>query len=190
MDKINFNNLLFDAENGSLNGTFFQNMLYPICGDIWNVELKNDETIKTVSITDCEEFSFEQKKELLLLKWKNAQIEVCVSIREQFNKTIWNIATNVVNDNWKINKIKFPIISNINCFENEENDILMIPYQNGWIVKNPTKDLISNIREDNIPFWMGRANNGFEADYPTTLNFQFTSYNWCNGTGSYLSTED
>lgn len=188
MPSVVFKNFVFDEGNGKLIGALIGGVKYKFGGDIWEITAKNENgTECTLIPKQFEHFKYSQKPDLLELCWNNEEYEVTVILSALNDKVFWNIAIQTVN--YKLKKIVFPKFNKIDSIKNGK-DMLLIPYQSGWIIENPVEKVLKNITPEKIPFWMGRGNGYYEADYPTALNFQFSAYTSENGLGCYLATED
>ena len=179
MPSVVFKNFVFDEGNGKLIGALIGGVKYKFGGDIWEITAKNENGTECTLIPEqFEHFKYSQKPDLLELCWNNEEYEVTVTLSALNDKVFWNIAIQTVN--YKLKKIVFPKFNKIDSIKNGK-DMLLIPYQSGWIIENPVEKVLKNITPEKIPFWMGRGNGYYEADYPTALNFQFSAYTSENG---------
>lgn len=181
MDTILFKDLTFNAD-GSLKHISYDGREIFKNSPLWKIKCKNYE----YSIKDMTAFSFNSSDNYIELLWENDKLRVSVLINYDDGYK-FNLSAHLYNDEG-IEKVIFPIFNNLKAICPEEShDYLMLPYQNGWLVKNPIKLLKS---DKTMPFWLGHNGNKYENDYPTPYTFQFFSY-YCEETfGCYLATED
>ena len=149
---------------------------------LWKIKCnKNEYTIK-----DMESFSHTEYDNYIELKWSNKEVSVIVCVFYD-DKYEFNIAVTASNDT--IDNVVFPIFDDVNSIsQNDETAYMLLPYQNGWLIKNPISTILEYKGE--IPFWLGRAANYYENEYPAAYSFQFFSYYDENTFGCYFATED
>lgn len=191
MTDINFKKLYFDEKTGHLKGMCHNNNLYNINSEIWNIELIDKSSVFNVSPDDSMNFRFEYTEKALTLFWENETISVIVTLNDKDGFSHWHIAAESKSETKKINKVVFPIIKGLSAIKEKDcEDYLLLPYQNGWLIKNPADDLLQN-GEDGLkmPFYLGRGEKKYEAEYPASFNFQFFSY-YSGNTGFYFATQD
>ena len=87
-----------------------------------------------------------------------------------------------------LTKMHYPILKSVSSIgDAPSDDSMIIPWQNGFVVNNPAKNLIA--RESKPDFWAGRGGKKYENDYPAQFSFQFLYWYGPQG-GVYLCTED
>lgn len=87
-----------------------------------------------------------------------------------------------------ITKFQYPVFYTIDSIgDTPEEDYMLIPWQNGFVVNNPAKNLIA--RQSQQAFWAGRGGKMYENDYPAQFSFQFLYWYGPAG-GLYICTDD
>lgn len=185
MDYIVFGNeqtkLYFHKEKGYLEQIDYKNQIIPMHSKLWSVQTKT----KEIGIADMEQFRAEDYAGVLKLFWKSAEAEVIVTLREGEDwKIRWNINVEVYGEN-AVSKVQFPILEGLNF---EEENYLLITWQNGHLIKNPVDTFLSKGEE--VFFWMGRGKYGYENEYPAGHSFQFSTFYSPEKYGFYFATED
>ena len=71
-------------------------------------------------------------------------------------------------DQTPVEQVLFPVFEGL-TFEQEE--YLLLPYQNGTLLKNPVENLFQKNVE--VPFWLGRGRGGYINEYPAGFSYQF-----------------
>jgi len=190
--SIYFGNLYFNSEDGRLEGIEHNGVKYAVGGDIWSVEQKCDGKKSILTPSAATKFSYEIEPDLLRLLWENRTFfaEVTITLKDGFTR--WNISLESFDDEKKINKVIFPIIGKMEAInEKNEDSVLVLPYQNGWLIKNPADGLLQNGPDTmELPFYIGRGGKKYEVEYPAAMNFQFTAFYVKNDVGCYFATED
>lgn len=183
---IEFANLHFDEKNGKLAGCEFDGNTYAINGGVWNVEIKNDNTVRTLTIDDMTSFTYKTVNDVLILTWENEELTVWVNISGK-DKTHWTINTEL-NGDGGVNKVVFPIIGGLTSVKKNKDDYMIIPWQNGHLAKNPIEILKAD--SERFAFWLGRGGGKYEMEYPASLNFQYYAYYTDANVGCYFGVED
>lgn len=185
--SFTWNGFTFDSQTGTLTSAEFEGKTYGLNGCLWNVELLDCENKKILSPMVPMAFCYVESPKTLQLQWESHEASVRVYITAQDGKTYWSIST--ASDSYAINKVVFPIIKGFDSIKKSgREDYLLIPWQNGWVIQNPTEDLLKNNLK--YPFWLGRGGHRYESEYPAALNFQFSAYYADGGIGCYMATED
>jgi hypothetical protein len=171
--------LCFDEKNGGIlkieNGN--KSIAFSELG--WMVELAD----KTQVTKKCGlVFSYEHS-DVLSLNWKNEDISVAVTIFSEDGMLKSKIK--VDSDAQPITRVNYPLYVGVKQLD---GDRLLLPWQNGLIVKDPIKNLIAP--EKKIRFWMGRGDGKYENDYPAQFSYQFFAYYSNSGEGYYMSCDD
>ena len=145
---------------------------------------------KKIDLNDGFTFSSKIRKDFIVLAWENENLKTIVTILGNAESSKWNIVVESKTEKIKISSVAFPIFNGIETIKtaNDSDDVLLLPYQGGWLIHNPVTEFLKNSKED-LPFWLGRGGKKYEAEYPASLNFQFSSYS-SNGIGCYLATDD
>lgn len=181
--------LIFDKSNGYLKKIMYKNFILDTDSVIWKVEVRNGDNTIEVTAFDKLEFYDVLKESSLELIWKNECFCIKVTIDIEDSKFKWGIHVESFLEEHRINKIIFPVIENIKTISvGGENDYLVLPWQNGWLIRNPINTFF-NDKEDK-PFWSGRGVYKYENEYPAQYSFQFTSYYSPDKFGYYFCTED
>ena len=183
--------LLFDKSKGILKGIRYKDNYIDFDCPVWRIEVKHEDAMQEFSIKDMSVFDYSFQERDLEMSWGNDYLEVCVRLTHNDGKIKWRIFVQSISDEHCIYKVVFPIIGDIKSFsEDGFLDYLLLPWSNGWIIKNPTHTLSGTKEEEYIPFWMGRVGNKYEDEYPTPYAFQFAAYYCREKYGYYFSTED
>ena len=137
------------------------------------------------AIKDMEQFNYVLTDKSLKLIWEHPDIVVAVVVRYDDGYR-WEIETEGTSK--EIREVVFPVFNNISKpYSATGNDYLTLPYQGGWIVKDPLNTLLKHV---DAPFYLGRSNGKYENEYPASFSFQFFTY-YCNGfPGYYFAAED
>ena len=141
--SFTWNGFTFDSQTGTLTSAEFEGKTYGLNGCLWNVELLDCESKKLLSPMDPMVFCYVESAKTLQLQWESPAASVRVCITAQDDKTYWSIST--ASDSYAINKVVFPIIKGFESIRKSgREDYLLIPWQNGWVIQNPTEDLLKN----------------------------------------------
>lgn len=151
-----------------------------LSGSIWKIETADKKVLTTEDMTN---FSYSLSKELNFC-WSNEKVRVNVKIFEEDFKLKMNI--NTVSYDKALSRIVFPIYNAIEKISDE--DYLVLPWQNGFLIKNPIDNLLNTDKE--VPFWMGRGGKKYENDYPAQYSYQYFAYYAKNKKGYYMACED
>ncbi len=184
MNIINFmsekTQLVFDLQNGYLEQILYNGKTIPIHSKLWSIETNAGD----FGIADMTSFRKEECPDNIKLFWKSATASVTVTILACDGGKIGMCINAEIADN-AIKSIKFPIIEGMS-FKNESQ--LLIPWQNGHLIKNPVDTLLSKNAE--VPFWMGEGQGGYVSNYPAGISFQYSTFYSLSDFGYYLATED
>ena len=185
-DKIK---LSFDKYSGDLKEISYKNNTMEFSKSIWNVETGNGDAYVEQSITDMSEFNYSLHESMLEMIWSNENIRVTVNISAAGGDFKWNITAESLAEGEYISKVVFPVLGGIKQFKKAQSgDYLLLPWQNGCLVKNPLETLLSEKTE--MPFYYGRGKEKYENDYPSQYSFQFAAYYTAEDYGYYFATED
>jgi len=121
--------------------------------------------------------------ERLVLTWSNEDLSVVLTL---FSKGGMLKSKIKVDSREKaINRVYYPIYGDV-CAN--DGDSLVVPWQNGLVVKDPIKNLLTPDKD--VRFWMGRGGGKYENEYPAQFSYQFFAYYAECGKGYYISCED
>ena len=145
----------------------------------WRIQLSDKSEISTDSGMT---FSYNYS-DSLTLSWHGCGVNVELSLFTEGNDLKSSIKAS--SDALGISRVYYPLYNGVKKLP---NDVLMLPWQNGLIVKDPLKNLLAP--EKSIRFWMGRGGGKYENDYPAQYSYQlFLYYSEC-GNGYYMSCDD
>ena len=181
--------LNFDKFSGNLKEIVYKDNVMKFSKSIWNIETGNGDTNREYQIADMSEFTYTSNESALEFIWSNENMRVAVNISASDGGFKWNITAETLAAGEYIKKVVFPVLGGIKQFEKAENsDYLLIPWQNGSLVKNPVETLLNEKTE--MPFYYGRGKEKYENDYPSQYSFQFAAYYTTEDYGYYFATED
>ena len=147
---------------------------------LWKVSAGN----RTYTAADMEKFSCTRTSNLLKLNWSGTGIRVTVQLILVQGSVRWRIFVEMT-DQTPVEQVLFPVFEGL-TFEQEE--YLLLPYQNGTLLKNPVENLFQKNVE--VPFWLGRGRGGYINEYPAGFSYQFLAYYSAQKNGLYFATED
>lgn len=187
--SFDYGNLTFD-EQGLLKQITYDAKAYGLNGILWTIEyLDKDGKVNVLTPKSNFEFCNFVNGNVLVLEWQNNQAVIRVEVRSEKSKSYWSISIQLLNDKESVNKVIFPIIKGFSTVKNHgSEDYLLVPWQNGWIVKNPIEDWLAKNMPH--PFWLGRGGYKYETEYPASLSFQYSAYYNTESIGCYMATED
>ena len=178
---IKFHDLSFD-EKGFLSYMTHEGKQFFKNSPLWKVTCTDCE----YTINDMDSFTHKSREDYIELMWKSEKIAVTVCIYYE-EKYEFNISVKTVEDG--VENVVFPIFDDVNSIANDDkNAYLLMPYQNGWLVKSPISTILEYDKD--FPFWLGRFNHSYENEYPAGYSFQFFSYYDEDTFGCYFATED
>ena len=185
MTYINFGygktKVLFDSEKGYLEKIIYNGNVIECKSKLWSIESGE----KYITIEDMTSFRVEEYSDNIKLFWKSKEAKVCVNISDKNDgKLRWNITAEVFGGK-KLSRVKFPIIEGMNF--NDDN-YLLITWQNGHLIKNPVDNFLSKGAE--VPFWVGTGKYSYSNEYPAALSFQYATFYSPTEYGYYFATED
>lgn len=172
----------FDEKTGAISAIQNGNDVLQLQGSIWKIETANRTFL---SIYDMTEFTCNKENNSFLFQWKNDTTSVKMTVYTEDEKLKMKLALVC---HQKINRVQFPIYQGIEKIS-EEDDYVTLPFQNGYLFKNPVDTLLHGTEED-VPFWMGRGGNKYENDYPAQYSYQFFAYYNADQKGYYMASED
>lgn len=171
----------FDSQNGRLQEIIYGDRHIALQSKLWKIHT----TAGELTIDDMDRFYVQSYDGVRKLFWENDSAKVCVTVCVAERKIRWNINVEIFDDNTAIGKVMFPVLEGLK-FEND--NYLLITWQNGHLLKNPIEGLLS--RGEKVQSYVGRGVYAFESEYPAGLSFQYTSYYSPSEYGYYFSTED
>lgn len=172
--------LCFDAKLGYLEEVIYNGKSISLHSKLWSVQTNSGE----LGICDMTAFCVDQSRDTAELIWKSDAAQVVVTLRRgEDNKLRMSIRAQVTDD--AIRRVNFPILEGLNFLE---DNYLLLPYQNGHLIKNPVDTLLCKNAE--VPFWMGEGQGSFVSNYPAGMCFQFSAFYSASGLGFYFATED
>ena len=140
----------------------------PLRGSFWKIET-GDRAF--VTIWDMTSFTYTLTEEKLTLFWNKDTLTVKVQMFVQ--DALLKMDITVASQTLGLNRILFPVYEGIEKISGND-DYLTLPYQNGFLIKNPVDSLLKTDGE--FPFWMGRGGHKYENEYPAQYSYQFFSY--------------
>lgn len=180
--------LYFDSSNGDLLTINSGGYVIPIRHSLWSFD-KITALQQKQTVADSNAFIFfsEKKADILHLYWKNDSAKIHVLLENQDEQTAMKIEIHLT-DGSKLFSVRFPVIGNIPYLsDNGEQDQLLLPWQNGFLIKNPIRNLLP--KKGEMPFWCGRDGRKYENEYPAQYSFQFSAY-YSDQIGLYFATKD
>ena len=129
-------------------------------------------------------FKYELKSKLNLM-WNKGDFKVVVNYFVEEEQLKSNIS--VITGENGIKRIHFPTYNGVEKIS-EKDDVLLVPYQNGAILKNPVDNFLNTDKD--VPFWMGRGGKKYENDYPAQYSYQCFAYYNKDKVGYYMGIED
>ena len=179
----------FDKVSGRLNEIIYKEYVLDMDSHVWKLSVKKGRNINEVTINDSMDFYYESNDTSLNLYWGSDDYRVKVTLSEEDCKVKWCIDVESLKKENGIYKVIFPIFGRIKVISpGGVNDYLVLPWQNGFLIKNPLKTFLD--KADDIPFWAGRGGYKYENEYPAQYSFQFSAYYSPDKFGYYFSTED
>lgn len=154
----------------------------PLRGSFWKIET-GDRAF--VTIWDMTSFTYTLTEEKLTLFWNKDTLTVKVQMFVQ--DALLKMDITVASQTLGLNRILFPVYEGIEKISGND-DYLTLPYQNGFLIKNPVDSLLKTDGE--FPFWLGRGGHKYENEYPAQYSYQFFSYYSPEEKGYYWSCED
>lgn len=131
-----------------------------------------------------EDFSYACTPRILKLHWRGKGILVTVQLISAEETVRWRIFVEMA-DKTPLEQVQFPILEGL-TFNQEE--YLLLPYQNGTLLKNPVENLFQKRVE--VPFWLGRGRGAYINEYPAGFSYQFIACYSGENNGLYFATED
>lgn len=172
--------LCFNMQKGFLEEIRYGNKTVKLHSKLWSIQTQDGE----IGISDMSGFRFERYADSIKLYWQSDAALVAVTVRCGADEKLrMNIRAEVFGD--VVRRVKFPILEGLR-FSND--NYLLIPYQNGHLMKNPVDVFLCKGAE--VPFWMGEGTGAFSSNYPAGMSFQFSSFYSTSDFGYYLATED
>ncbi len=179
--------LTFHPENGDLVGIGGLGEFISLGHPIWAVEAAGAGKTRILSPSNTH-LSFRSRRGAegaLDLYWAGGGLSVTVHCRDTDGMP--GLTIDVSLENEAIRTVRFPVIGNIPLLsEDGERDFLVLPWQNGFLIKNPLKNLLPL---PDGPFWAGRFGGKYENDYPAQYSYQFMAY-YTDRIGLYVATRD
>jgi len=147
---------------------------------LWKIHAKD----RTYTIADMEHFTYTDTPKILKLNWSGKGIQVAVQLVLTRETVRWKIFVDMT-DKTPLEQVIFPVLEGL-TFGQEE--YLLLPYQNGTLLKDPVENLFKKNVE--IPFWLGRGKGAYINEYPAGFSYQFLAYYSAQKNGLYFATED
>ena len=147
---------------------------------LWAVSAGN----RTYTLADMEEFFYTCTPNILKLNWCGKGIRVTVQLISVQGTVRWRIFVDAT-DKTPVEQVQFPIFQGL-TFGQEE--YLLLPYQNGTLLKNPVQNLFQ--KQVEVPFWLGRGRGAYINEYPAGFSYQFIACYSSEENGLYFATED
>lgn len=165
MDSIKVGIYTLNFENGKLIELYQNGVKTGLCGSLWEISSHN----VLIKNNTCD-FSSKQDGDRAYLTWLCTDFSVKASAYCE-NGLLYLSAD--VSGDIPIDSFTFPLFEGISDFSKSEDSYLLVPYQSGFVVKDPIKSLINTPNPQT--FWAGRGDGTgwYENDYPASLNFQF-----------------
>ncbi len=170
----------FAEDSGILTGIHTPFGQFAANSCLWKICAKD----RIYTIADMEAFSYAYSPKLLNLNWSGQGIRVTVRLVLVSETVRWKIFVDMT-DQTPAEQVLFPVLEGL-TFGQEE--YLLLPYQNGTLIKNPVENLFKKNVE--IPFWLGRGQGAYINEYPAGFSYQFFAYYSAQNNGLYFATED
>lgn len=184
MDNISFGtgNALFHfcKNTGILTGIETPFGIFAANSRLWAVSAAD----RTYTVADMETFSFTRTPRILKLHWQGRGIQVTVQLICAAETVRWKIFVDMT-DKTPVEQVQFPIVEGL-TFGGEA--YLLLPYQNGTLLKNPVENLFQ--KQVEVPFWLGLGRGGYINEYPAGFSYQFIAFYSGEKNGLYFATED
>lgn len=173
--------IVLDETTGQILQIRDENHSLNLHGSIWNVETADG---SVMDIRDMESVSWTLGKKLTIC-WKSPSLRVkAVFFCEDGLLKSCIAADSAVSG---LNRVRFPIYEGIEKLS-KEDDYALIPFQNGFLIKNPVDTLLKT--DQKVPFWMGRGGRKYENEYPAQYSYQCFAYYHPESFGYYFSCDD
>lgn len=181
--------LEFEKSSGMLKRIASRNRELNTDSLIWRLEVKNNGAVNEVTINNNMAFYHNCDCDVINLCWYNNAYRVTVIVSGEESKLKWAINVESLVKGNGIYKVIFPIIGGIKAIsEGGANDYLILPWQTGWLIRNPANTFFN--KNGDLPFWAGRGGCKYENEYPAAYSYQFTAYYSPERYGFYFCTED
>lgn len=175
--------ILIHEKTGAIHAIRTKDHLLTLHGSFWKIETAENPFI-TIEDMDAFSYTFSEPKCLVLI-WQKDQFRVKVTFREEAQQLKMHIFAG--GGTHTLERIHFPIYNGIEKITTK-NDYLVLPWQNGFLIKNPIDNLLNT--ENKVPFWMGRGGKKYENEYPAQYSYQFFAYYQKDVKGYYMACED
>ncbi|MDW7656241.1 MAG: DUF6259 domain-containing protein [Bacillota bacterium] len=189
--KIQFHplSMTLSSQDGHLVNIKNHQMMIAGSSSLWRVRLKSAKSEIVLEPSKQTQFWVHQKdSNTTMLNWDTDQLSVVVTLKSQGGRVCFYIHVICHHPEDAIASVQFPIINCLPISDDGHEDNLLLPWQNGWIIKDPVHNLLK--RDQPMPFWLGRGVNQYENEYPAQLSFQFTALYHEQRYGLYFATED
>ena len=190
MKSIAFENKMlfsFDEIHGNIEKIEGNDFFIEFTKSIWEIETLKDGSNQLMYIEDMDTFDYAVGQDGIDLAWASSAMNVKVHVCFKGRRTGWDIEAEVKADGTFINKVNFPVFGSIQRLS-EADDCLLLPWQNGWIIRDPVNTLLKH--DGDIHFAVGRGNRKYENEYPAQYSYQFSAYYSKDDFGYYFATED
>ncbi|MBR7142123.1 MAG: hypothetical protein IKD06_01140 [Clostridia bacterium] len=175
--------VVFDARQGCLQKLCYGDLELALAGGLWRLQTREGMLLPE----DMEKFSYALTSDCLQLCWTDSRATVTVTVCDgKDSKLRWRIKAET-GESDSLSRVCFPVLTGLSF---EEDNYLLIPWQNGHLIKNPVENFLR--KKLSLPFWLGRGKHSGENDYeyPASLSFQYCAFYSPASVGCYLATED
>ena len=160
MKSVSIGIYTLEFDNGRLVELYQNGFRTGLCGSLWEIAC-NNALIENKS-TDV---TVVQNGNSAYLIWNCDCFSVQVRAACKYN--LLYLSADVSGDK-PIDSFTFPLFENICDFGTPEESYMVVPYQSGFVVKNPIKNLVNAPNPQT--FWAGRGDGTgwYENDYPAS----------------------
>jgi len=181
--------ITLSEKDGSINQITYQQQILIDHSKLWNICLNHNGEDIRVEPSDLLFTRISRETPFsTTVYWKTAILSVAVRLLLEDGQICFYIHVDCHQNDITIADIQFPILNCMPISEQGKDDYLLLPWQNGWIIKDPVRNLLQ--REQPLPFWLGRGGKRYENEYPSQLSFQYTALYNESRYGLYFATED
>lgn len=182
--------ITFFAEDGWLCSIDYKGRQAVGDSALWRVRIHRGQSVRDLSPADMTDFKIRKNKEnRMTLEWESPLLSVRVLLEgDPDGKIRWRIQASATDKETGLGRIVFPIL-NCNPISPEgKDDMLLLPWQNGWLIRDPVHSLLDS--KAPMPFWLGRGDGKYENEYPAQYSYQFAALYAPQRDGLYLAAED
>ena len=180
--------LCLDEADGGLLGLETDGFHIPLEGALWGFDSAGrDGGTRAVAPSPAFTFTHYAKSGTLHLLWEKPGTKVEVRIWNLEGQMAMKIAV-VLPEGEALGRVRFPILGGLPTLsENGADDRLLLPWQNGFVIRDPLHTLLD--KQEALPFWCGRGGRKYENEYPAQYSYQFSAYYAAAG-GLFFGTRD